>query len=150
MLNNSSVLSSMTFCEIAPALHSCCLFLMPMVKTWTKIFKQKSSTWTWWKLSIALISKLCFKSSKDMVRKEARFFGLQITKVDDLKWSFWKVLSSNRPPLHREFLRGAYLVQFFLFSLFLLKSYCVYEEKDLGVVILVTKTWGWASSEAFH
>ena len=38
--------------------------------------------------------------------------------------------------LHRKFPREAYLVQFYLFSLLnLLKSYCVYEEKDLGVVI---------------
>ena len=35
LLNNSSVLSSMAFCEIASALHSCYL-LMPLVKTWTK------------------------------------------------------------------------------------------------------------------
>ena len=51
MLNNSSVLSSMAFCEIASALHSCYL-LMPLVKTWTNIFKQKLSTWTWLRLSV--------------------------------------------------------------------------------------------------
>ena len=70
MLNNSSVLSSTTFCEIASALHSCYL-LMPLVKTWTKIFKQKLSTWTWLRLSIPLITKLCFKSWNNMVRKAA-------------------------------------------------------------------------------
>ena len=78
MLNNSSVLSSMAFCEIASTLHSCYL-LMPLVKTWTKIFKQKLSTWTWLRLSIPLITKLCYNSSNDMVRKAACFFGLQIT-----------------------------------------------------------------------
>ena len=36
-------------------------------------------SWTWLRLSIPLITKLCFKSSNDMVRKAARFFGLQIT-----------------------------------------------------------------------
>ena len=75
MLNNSSVLSSMAFCEMASALHSCYL-LMPLVKTWTKIFKQKLCTWTWLRLSIPLITKLCYKSSNDMVRKAACFFGL--------------------------------------------------------------------------
>ena len=37
MLNNSSVLYSMAFCEIAPALHGCYLFLIPLVKTSTKM-----------------------------------------------------------------------------------------------------------------
>ena len=88
MLNNSSVLSSTTFCEIASALHSCYL-LMPLLKTSTKIFKQTLSTWTWLRLSIPMITKLCFKSSNDMVRK----------------WRIWKVLSSNGLKFHREFLR---------------------------------------------
>ena len=51
-----------------------------------------------------------------MVRNAARFFVSQITKVEDLKWSFWKMLSSNRPQLHRELLRAAYLIQFYFFS----------------------------------
>ena len=34
---------------------------------------------TWLRLSILLITELYFKSSNDMVRKAARFFGLQIT-----------------------------------------------------------------------
>lgn len=38
----------------------------------------------------------------------------------------------------------------FVLFIFIEKLLCVYEEKDFGVVILVTKTWGWASSEAFH
>ena len=88
LLNNSSVLSSMAFCEIASALHSCYL-LMPLVKTWSKIFKQKLSTWTWLRLSIPLITKLCFKSSNDMVRKAVRFFGLQITLVEDFESVVW-------------------------------------------------------------
>ena len=46
MLNNTSGLSSMAFCEIAPASHSCYLFLIQLVITWTKIFKQMLSTWT--------------------------------------------------------------------------------------------------------
>ena len=58
-------------------LHSCYL-LMPLVKTWTKILDW-TWTWTWLRLSIPLITKLCFKSSNDMVRKATRFFGLQIT-----------------------------------------------------------------------
>ena len=42
MLNNLSVLSSMaSVCEIAPALHSCYLFLMQSVKTWKKILKKE-------------------------------------------------------------------------------------------------------------
>ena len=76
MSNNSSVLSSMAFFQIAPALHSSYLFLMPSVKTWTKILKQKLLTWM---LLIPLITKLYFKRSNDMVQKAARFFGLHIT-----------------------------------------------------------------------
>ena len=36
-VNNSSVLYSMAFREIAPALHGCYLFLIPLVKTSTKM-----------------------------------------------------------------------------------------------------------------
>ena len=36
----------MAFCEIAPASHSCYLFLIQLVIPWTKIFKQMLSTWT--------------------------------------------------------------------------------------------------------
>ena len=103
MLNNSSVLSSMAFCEIASALHSCYL-LMPLAKTWTKIFKQKLSTWTWLRLSIPLISKLCFKSSNDMVRKAYASLVYRLPK-----WRIWKVLSYNGPRLHRKFPQGSLL-----------------------------------------
>ena len=43
------------------------------------------------------------------------------------------------PKLYRKFLSAAYLVQFYLVSL--LKSYCVYEEKDLDLVIVDKLTW---------
>ena len=55
------------FFEIAPASHSCYLFLIPLVITWTKIFKLMLSTWALPKLSISLIIKLYFKSSNDMM-----------------------------------------------------------------------------------
>ena len=66
-----------------------------------------------------------------MVQKAARFFGLQITYVEDLKRLCLKVLQSNRPQLHWEFPRAAYLVQFYLFSL--LKSYCVCVRRRIWV-----------------
>ena len=50
------------------------------------------------------------------------------------KWKIWKVLSSNRPRLHWEFLRAVYFV-YFLFVPFIEKLLRVYEEKDLGVFI---------------
>ena len=93
MLNNSSVLSSMAFCEIASALHSCYL-LMPLVKTWTKIFKQKLSNWTWLRLSIRLITKLCYKRSNDMVGKAECFFGLH---ADYLRGGFGKCCLVTAP-----------------------------------------------------
>ena len=43
----------------------------------------------WLRLSIPLITKLCFKSSNDMVRKAVRFFGLQITLVEDFESVVW-------------------------------------------------------------
>ena len=79
MLSNTSFLSSMAFCEIAPASHSCYLFLTSLVIIWTKIFKQMLSTWTLPKLSILSIPQFCFKSSNDMVWKATRLPGLQIT-----------------------------------------------------------------------
>ena len=44
------------------------------------------------------------------------------------------MLSGNGPKLHRKFLKAAYLVQFYLYSLFE-KLLRVPEKKDLGVVI---------------
>ena len=59
--------------------YTTAIYLNAIGQNLKKIFKHMLSTWTWIRLSIPLISKLCFKSSNDMVRKAARFFGLQIT-----------------------------------------------------------------------
>ena len=80
MLNNSSVLFSMTFCETAPTSDSCYLFLLPLVITWIKIFKQMLSTWTLPKLSIPSITQFCFKSSNDMVWKAAHCLVYRLPK----------------------------------------------------------------------
>ena len=90
--------------EITPALHSCCLFLSPSVKAWTKIFKQMLSTWTLPKPSIPLVTQCYFKSLKHMVWKAARLPGLTINSAEDLKVSYWMVLLRNGPQLHQEFL----------------------------------------------
>ena len=59
--------------------YTTAIYLNAIGQNLGKIFKQILSTWTWLRLSISLITKFCFKSSNDMVRKAARFFGLQIT-----------------------------------------------------------------------
>ena len=45
------------------------------------------------------------------------------------------MLSVNGPKLYRKYLRAAYLVKFYLFSLLIEKLLRAHEEKDLGVVI---------------
>ena len=59
--------------------------------------------------------------------------------TDYLSGGFGKCFLVINPKLYRKFLRAAYLVQFYLFSL--LESYCVHEEKDLRLVILDKLTW---------
>ena len=59
--------------------YTAAIYLNAIGQNLEKIFKQILSPWTWLRLSIPLITKLCFKSSNDMVRKAAGFFGLQIT-----------------------------------------------------------------------
>ena len=69
MSNNSYVHSSMAFYEIAPALHSCYLFLILLVKAKTKIFNQMLSHLHFAKASILLITQFFSKSTNDMVRR---------------------------------------------------------------------------------
>ena len=47
------------------------------------------------------------------------------------KWRIWKALAGNGPRLHRKFLKAAYLVHFYLFSL--LKRYCVCMRRRIWV-----------------
>ena len=59
----------MAFYEIAPALHSCYLFLILLVKAKTKIFNQMLSHLHFAKASILLITQFFSKSTNDMVRR---------------------------------------------------------------------------------
>ena len=67
--NNSNAHSNMAFYEIAPALHSCYLFLILLVKTKTKIFNQMLSHLHFAKTSIPLITQFFSKNTNDMVRR---------------------------------------------------------------------------------
>ena len=68
MSNNSDVHSGVAFYKIAPALHSCYLFLISLVKTKTKIFNQTLPHLDFAKASIPLITQFFSKSTNDMVR----------------------------------------------------------------------------------
>ena len=75
-----------------------------------------------------------------MLQKLKRHASLLVYRSP--KWRIWKVVSSvgNGLKFHRKFLRAAYLVQFYLFSLLTIYCVCI-KEKVLGVVISDKLTW---------
>ena len=109
--------------------YTAAIYLNAIGQNLEKIFKQILSPWTWLRLSIPLITKLCFKSSNDIVRKAAG--GRLLWFTDYLSGGFGKCFLVINPKLYRKFLRAAYLVQFYLFSL--LEIYCVCMRRRIWV-----------------
>lgn len=102
----------MAFFEIAVASHSCYLFLTLL--TLINLDKNIQTDVIYLNLAKTFNFVDCFKSSNDMMWKAARSPGFQITKVEDLKGSFWMMLLRNGPQLHQELFRAAYSTQLYL------------------------------------
>ena len=132
MSNNSPVLSSITFLRNRLLHFTTATYLNAIGQNLEEIFKQILSTWTWLRLLIPLITKLCLQKLK----RYGAEGGTHLWFTDYLSGGFGKCCLVIDPKLHRKFLRAAYLVQFYLLSL--LKSYCVCMRRRIWVQLFWT------------